>query len=229
MFPTLDRNIPHVEDKILSCLKPKDLATSMLVCREWCQKAKPFLYKWYATIQRKKGLIPLHEAINSCYDHLAAFLIKDKRVNVDETSFYGTALMTAAFYSKGRITKMLLEREDIDINKKCENPGHVALHLAASRGCTALHIAASRGHASIVKMLLERKDVLVNARCKQGRTALIVAAIEGHANVVEELLQHPDIDVNMQDIYGQTALSCAKMFGRNHTVVIKMLEESNAK
>ena len=34
MFPLLDRNLPHVEEKILSYLEPKDLAAAMVVSKQ---------------------------------------------------------------------------------------------------------------------------------------------------------------------------------------------------
>ena len=229
MFPLLDRNIPHVEDKILSYMEYKELATSMLVCKEWCQKARPFLYEWFATIQRKEEKVPLQMAVIGGYDHLVAFFLRDKEVDVNETSQTGrTALMEAAIFGKERITRMLLEREDIDINLKTSN-GY----------CAALFSAAACGRAGVVKILLERPDILVNDRSIIfGHTALIEAVCHRGTSVIEELLKHPDIDVNIQDADGETALSLAKRNFQlrkettedflNKKKIIKMLEEKNA-
>ena len=106
MFPLLDRNIPHVEHKIISYLDLKDLAATMLVCNEWYQKAWPILYEWYATIQRKNKDVPLHMAILNGYYHLIAFFLRDKQVNVNETREWSgyTALMQAAIRGEERIT-----------------------------------------------------------------------------------------------------------------------------
>ena len=220
MFPLLDRNIPHVEQKILSYLGPKELATSMLVCMEWYQKARPFLYEWYATIQRENEKVPLQMAIISGYDHLVSFFLRDKQVNINESCKWTgwTALMEATFLGEESITRMLLEREDIDVNMKTEY------------GNTALSLAAADGHTGVVKILLERTGILVNS-------ALIAAAKVRHASVVEELLKHPDIDVNFQDLNGHTVVSHAKNhmtmdYIRERTLnkekIIKMLEERNA-
>ena len=118
MFPLLDRNLPDVEENILSYLQPKDLAASMLVCKEWCQRAKPFLYKCYAYIQRKNGDVPLQTAVISGYEHLVAFFLHEKQVDVNEISKKTgmTALMEAACNGKDQIAKMLLGREEIDVN-----------------------------------------------------------------------------------------------------------------
>ena len=221
MFPLLDRNIPHVEQKILSYLGPKELATSMLVCMEWYQKARPFLYEWYATIQRENEKVPLQMAIISGYDHLVPYFLRDKQVNINESCKWTgwTALMEATFLGEESITRMLLEREDIDINTKTEY------------GTTALSLAAAHGRAGVVKILLERPDILVNDRCTFGYTALMEAAKVRQASVVEELLKHPDIDVYSH------AVSYAKMplhrketteDSLNRKKIIKMFEERNA-
>lgn len=58
------------------------------------------------------------------------------------------------------IVKMLLEREDIDVN--CQN----------GSGNTALMLVAWYGHGAIFKMLLERGDIDVNCKDGDGDTAL---------------------------------------------------------
>ena len=35
MFPLLDINLPHVEEKIISYLRPRDLFNAKLVCKKW--------------------------------------------------------------------------------------------------------------------------------------------------------------------------------------------------
>ena len=86
MFPLLDRNLPHVEEKILSYLEPKGLATAMLVSKQWYQRAKPLLCEWYAYIQRKNGDVPLQTAVAHGYDHLVAFFLQKKQTKVNEIS-----------------------------------------------------------------------------------------------------------------------------------------------
>ena len=110
MFPLIDRNLPHVEEKILSYLEPKDLAAAMVVSKQWYQRAKPFLCEWYAYIQRKNGEVPLQTAVADGYDHLVAFFLRKKQVNVNEISkkTKTNALMEAARYGRDLIAKMLL-------------------------------------------------------------------------------------------------------------------------
>ena len=35
MFPSMARHVPHIEEKILSYMAPRDLAVSKAVCMEW--------------------------------------------------------------------------------------------------------------------------------------------------------------------------------------------------
>ena len=201
MFPFLHRNLPHVEDKILSYLGPKDAASSMLVCREWCQKARPHVYKWYAILLRRKGYIPLQMAVLQGYDHIFAYLLEDKNVNVNERYLNGqTALMMAVKYGNERIVRMLLEREDTDVNI-------ISTYITGFGHRTALAIAAIYDLPGMARMLLERTDIHVNARLRGGWTVLMVAVNKGHVRVCEELLKSPHIDVNIRDNGGHTALS----------------------
>ena len=240
MFPLLNRTVPHVEEMILSFMEPKELATAVLVCKEWCQRAMPILNYRYATIKRKEEKVPLQSAIISGYDHLVSFFLGDKSVNVNETSKKTglTALMVAATHGKERHARMLLEREDIDINMKSE----------ISTNHTALHKAAANGHVGVVKILLERRDTNVNARGIDGATALMEAINDQdlRPDVIEELLKHPDINVYSKDYRGHDVFDKAHSYfnlieklklpiyrksgGKTKVAKIrKMLEESEVK
>ena len=234
MFPLLDRNLPHVEEKILSYLEPKGLATAMLVSKQWYQRAKPLLCEWYAYIQRKNGDVPLQTAVAHGYDHLVAFFLQKKQTNVNEISKKTgmNALVEAARCKRDQIAKMLLEREDIDVNMFLE----VSMHPWNRQWCTALQLAARYGRAGFVKLLVERMDTDVNTRGPFGRTALILAVTFGKVRAMEELLKHPLIDVNIEDDHGRTALAIAKVI-RSAGVyynevqaqkVIEILEENGA-
>ena len=226
MFPLLDRNIPHVTDMILTYLESTDLAASMLVCKEWCRKAKPLLYDRFITSQRKEGFSPLQQAVIFNYDRLVGYLLDNYQDVVNETSTFSawTALMRAAFKGREKITRMLLDTEGIDVNIKARWTGRSALSLAA------LH-----GRAGVVKILLARRDIHVNDCDNLGSTALMLACREMHVSVVEELLKDPDINVNLRDAFGVTALSHTKKLldhntGNSFNVwnIITMLKERNA-
>ena len=230
MFPLLDRNLPHVEEKILSYLEPKDLAAAMVVSKQWYQRAKPFLCEWYAYIQRKNGEVPLQTAVAGGYNHLVAFLLRKKQVNVNEISKKTgrNALMEAARDGKDQIAKMLLGRGDIDVNMYSEDK---FLHDRY----TALKLATRYSRAGIVKLLVERTDTDVNTRGPYGHTALMVAVLHSKVGAMDELLKHPMIDVNIEDDNGVTALSVAKTFqaayynGMQAQKIIEILEKRSAR
>ena len=236
----MNRNLPHVESKIISYLEPKDLAASMLVSKEWCQRVNPFLCAWYAYIQRRNGDVPLQMAVIHGHDHLVAFFLQDNQHDPNEICNHTgrTALMEAALHDNDRITKMLLERDDIDVNLVSDRIQymHIRAHPGISHRCNALELAASNGHAGVVKLLVKRADIDVNAtRSPFGHTALMEAVINMQASAVEELLKHPNIDVNIVDGNGRSALSRAKALMAWPTTlmerqkIITMLKERGAK
>ena len=248
MFPLIDRSIPHVEERILSYLVPRDLAASMLVCRLWYDRAKPFICQQYVATVRREGEVPLCAAAHDGHHHMVTFLLRDKHLDVNEkwnnfrpgvnrkaSGVAMTALMEAATEGHQGIIRLLLEREDVDVNVRSPFSDRAS-------GYTALTWAAKHGHGKIVRMLLGRKEVEVNVATPiADRTPLMEAIYYGHMEVAELLLRHPAVDVNHEDMYGLTALSYAKgktdmrMTKRrfderrlNMRKVIAMLEKKNA-
>ena len=108
MFPLLNnRNLHHVERKILSYLGHMDLVWAAFVCK-----------RWYQAIEKKEGRnIVLWAVINGC-EHLVEFILGDDSLNVNEYAidWTGTALMYAATNGQERIVRLLLERKDILVN-----------------------------------------------------------------------------------------------------------------
>ena len=250
MFPLIDQSVPHVEERILSYLEPRDLAASMLVCRLWYNRTKPFIFHQYMATQRREGEVPLCAAAYNGHLHMVAFLLRDKHLDVNETwnklrprpcpghdcTRHGmTALMEAAIAGHQGIIRLLLEREDIDVNVR-------APFSDRAIGYTALTWAAKHGHAKIVRMLLGRKDLEVNVATPiADRTPLMEAIRYGHMEVAELLLRHPAVNVNHKDkMGGLTALSYAKAKDKTNKrtkkrkvnlkikKVIAMLEKKNA-
>ena len=247
MFPLIDRSIPHVEERILSYLVPRDLAASMLVCRLWYDRAKPFICQQYVATVRREGEVPLCAAAHD--GHLmVTFLLRDKHLDVNEKwnnfrpgvnrkeSGVGmTALMEAATEGHQGIIRLLLEREDVDVNVRSPFSDRAS-------GYTALTWAAKHGHGKIVRMLLGRKEVEVNVATPiADRTPLMEAIRYGHMEVAELLLRHPAVNVNHKDkMGGLTALSYAKAKDKTNKrtkkrkvnlkmkKVIAMLEKKNA-
>ena len=151
MFPLLERNIPHIEEKILSYLEPRDLAASRLVCRKWSCKAKPFLYDWFGRQNRNKGRVPLIVATTHGYVDLVAYFLSDEHLDVNEHyARQWTALLWAVHLGLVEIVKLLLQREDIDVN------------ASESTGKTPLIEAAFMGNASIAELLLHHPDININ-------------------------------------------------------------------
>jgi ankyrin repeat protein len=168
-------------------------------------------------------------------------------VNV-ETEDCLTALLLAAWKGYTEIVKMLLEKDDVDVNKansRGSTPlayaarwGHseivklllekdgVDVNKATSQGSTPLSLATGSGHTEIVKLLLEKDGVDMNKAGDDGDTPLLLAAWTGYTEVVKMLLQKDGVDVNKADSRGSTPLLLAARGG--HTEVVKMLIEHGA-
>ena len=96
-----------------------------------------------------------------------------ERCNVDPNqtdTFYGrTPLSLAAANGHEGVVKMLLQREDVNLNQ------------ADTYHQTPLLLATLYAREEVVKMLLERYDVNLNqADTKYGLTPLSLAAMDGH-------------------------------------------------
>ena len=180
-------------------------------------------------------------AVIQGHNHLVAFfLLQDNQYDPNEICSHTgrTALMEAALHGNDQIAKMLLDRDDVDVNMVSGQVQYMSTHatLGICHKCNALELASSNGHAGVVKLLVERADIDVNATHSPfGYTALIEAVINMQASAVEELLKHSNIDVNIVDGNGRSALSRAKglpdwQIGlkKERQRIIKMLEERGA-
>jgi ankyrin repeat protein len=101
-----------------------------------------------------------------------------------------TPLVLAAARCSVRVAKLLLDRNDIDVD---------ADHR------TALRCAAKMGKSLIMKLLLERVDTVVNT----GGLLVLAASHKSAQVVVKLLLERNDVDVNVRDYTGRTALDWA--------------------
>ena len=157
-----------------------------------------------------------------------------------------TPLIWAAMNGQEAVVRLLIERDDVDINAK-DRDGRTPLifavvngHEAVARllierddvdinakdsiGWTPLICAAKSGHEAVVRLLIERDDVDINARGgTYGQTPLIYAASYGHMAVVRLLIERDDVDINAKDSIGQTPLICAAKSG--HEAVVWLLIE----
>lgn len=159
-----------------------------------------------------------------------------------------TKLHVAASFKLGRITELLLEASQTDLNTTTLG-GWTPLHWAARSGCdisvsallslkalvrsttsldqwNGIHIAAKEGHEVTLSKLLDALEAsnlipeVINAKDTQGRTALYLASWAGHERVVQSLLEH-GADPNVRTEHETTALHCAAKSG--HLTIVKGL------
>ena len=87
-----------------------------------------------------------------------------------------TPLSLAAERGHEAIVRLLIKRDDIDVNAK------------ESLEMTPLSLAAWYGHEAIVRLLIEREGVDVESKSAEGRTPMSLAAWGGHEAVVRLLI-----------------------------------------
>jgi ankyrin repeat protein len=108
-----------------------------------------------------------------------------------------TALDLAIMFDKSKVTELLLDQDDLNLN----HPDNIY-------GLTALHRACIDQKPSAVKMLLKRKGVDPNVKdYGRGFTPLAHACcVRDNLALVRLLLTHPDIDPNPVDNNGSSNL-----------------------
>ena len=111
-----------------------------------------------------------------------------------------TPLMWAAIEGHEEAVRVLLHRQDIDVNSLCYDESWLSPR-------TALAWAAHNGHVAIVELLLERDDIDVNLMGgPESHTPLTWAASRGHDAVVRILLKHTDVAADCQILQRSAAL-----------------------
>ncbi len=114
-------------------------------------------------------------------------------------------LMQAAKANNFKVVKLLLARNNIDINRRCRPYPTVLIE------------AAQRGHFKVVELLLATEGIDVDQLGMFDYTALIKAAIGGHSEVAELLLAK-GADPSRETDNGCTALSLAVENARSEVV-----------
>ncbi|KAN0068657.1 Ankyrin repeat-containing domain protein [Elaphomyces granulatus] len=151
--------------------------------------------------------------INGCLE-LVDLILKKDNVDPNVRDYTGcTPLVEACRSTHSRagvepleISKILLERDDIDVNLGHDYKGQSALSWACINSCLEL-----------VDLILKKDNVDPNVRDKTGCTPLVEACRSTHPRAGVEpleiskiLLERDDIDVNLgRDYEGRTALSWA--------------------
>jgi len=118
-------------------------------------------------------------------------------------------LLSAAENGHELVVKLLMAREDVDVNSKDID------------GRTPFSIATKNGHEGVARLLLSQDDLEVNSKDNDSRTPLSYAAENGNEAVVRLLLEREDVDVSISDRDGQTPLSIATKMGQD--TVVKLL------
>ncbi|KAN0069195.1 Ankyrin repeat-containing domain protein [Elaphomyces granulatus] len=135
----------------------------------------------------------LHTIINLFLDHPGI----GPNCDFDED---GESLLMLAI-RKLDVVKLLLDREDIDINKQ-DNRGYTALSHA-------VQYFTPRPGIEPAKLLLDRDDIDVNLPNRYGQTPLYFACRLSYVSavdLVDLLLKKEGVDVNARDIHGCTPL-----------------------
>ena len=147
--------------------------------------------------------------------HLIVADLLETGASVNVTCHSGSnVLHGAAVEGRADVVKVLLRRDDLDVN--VVDPGQ------GSRN--ALMLAAIYGNMRVVEHLLGRGDLRPNLR--SDKTALMFAAFNDQLEIVMLLLKDPRVSINDQDDFGATALMLASLSG--HTSVVGALLDAGA-
>ncbi|MCE9507445.1 MAG: ankyrin repeat domain-containing protein [Alphaproteobacteria bacterium] len=163
-------------------------------------KVEQLLAEGADTEMRSDGKTPLLMAASNGHVNTVRLLI-DKGAKTSARDSEGrTLLITAIRQGERKVTEMLLEQRDFDLDIKAKTNSDV----------TALHQAAERGWDNIVLALLE-KGADIHAKMDTGKTPLHWAASGGNFSTVKLLLEK-GADAHALDNYGNKPESVARKY-----------------
>ena len=186
----------------------------------------------------------LEAAVKEGNETLVEVLLDCNGTNVNLVNQDGkTLLHMSSENGKLKVTKVLLKRADLDVNKGENTTGSTALEMAVTIGYmemielfishhtidinkgnyigeTALILASRLGNTEVLRLIIGHVNIDLNKATRNRKCALMVAAINGNTGVVKILLAQPGIEVNLATFDGKTALIYATL---EHQVEIVML------
>lgn len=151
---------------------------------------------------------------------------KDVDVNMSLDKYGNTPLMRACYYESKECVKLLLDRKDINVNKR-DTGSMSALYNTIDSGYDndiakilldrddidvdspidsygyythwrIIHIIAHKNNVELLEYMLKKKKTFdINAKNDEGENALYIACVGNKKTIVKLLLQHKDIDVNI--------------------------------
>lgn len=168
-------------------------------------------------VEQTYGQTPLMYACRRGHIEAVQILL-DLGANVNNHSSKGqTPLLEAIAHTKLTIAKILLARDDLNINEI--NPKQL--------NRSAVILATRKGNREIVQAILERPDVSINQTDSKGYSALSIAAYSGNEAIVKMILARPKIDLNSQEYSGgRSALILAAE--QNESGTVELLLQHNA-
>ncbi|KAM0548199.1 hypothetical protein ACHAPJ_009998 [Fusarium lateritium] len=191
-----------------------------------------------------KERTPLFYAVSNGQEEAVRWLLdvtdSDLRPTKARDLYGQTLLCCAAEHGQYLIVKLLLERDDVDVNH-LDNEHSTPLSLAARKGHIdvvklllstegvrpdsgkppPLSVAARLGRLEIVRLLLQDGRSDIDSRVSYGQTPLVNAAEFGHIEIVKLLLSTPGVEIGSRNEQGDTAL--ARAAKSNQYSIVKLL------
>ena len=245
-------NFNDILNKVIPFRKKRLDREFICACANGDLKGVKRALKKGADINTKYDDVPaLLSAVSFGHNDVAMYLVQNPKTDVNACDVHGTTPLFWAIARDGMsgTVKALLEREDIDTNRKPNWMGASLLHEAVvkqnytavrllsenpktdmnvrdARGQTPLHVAVTKTKSSeIVNLLVSHPRVNVNALDMNRQTPLHVAAKEGKSGYVKRLLMHEKITPNVQDVDGNTPFHLAAMGGHEKATQILGLSQ----
>ena len=205
--------IPQDDLLAWNCESENSVRSSWLAFYQVLQATEPDVYPARMSMLHCASENGLFSVVNAM---LSQMVCVDQMDSDDRTP-----LSLAASSGHKDIVKVLLNRDDIDVNSKDER-GDTPLSLAVSGPTMPFNCSGvGEGHQDIGKMLITRDDVDVNSKNRWGETPLSCAAEDGHEAIVKMLLDRDGVDADSKDRLGNTPLSLAAEKGNE--AVVKLL------